>query len=29
MGPVESGYGDMTIPELQKAASDAGTLIMP
>ncbi|OBC17424.1 hypothetical protein A5784_23780 [Mycobacterium sp. 852013-50091_SCH5140682] len=29
MGPVESGYGDMTIPELQKAASDAGTLITP
>ncbi|WP_342744262.1 hypothetical protein [Mycobacterium aquaticum] len=29
MGPVQSGYGDMTIPELQKAASDAGTLITP
>lgn len=29
MGPVESGYDDMTIPELQKAASDAGTLITP
>lgn len=28
-GPVNAGYADMTIPELQKAASDAGTLIRP
>jgi hypothetical protein len=26
-GPVNAGYANMTIPELQKAASDAGTLI--
>jgi hypothetical protein len=29
MGPVEAGYGDMTIPELELAASQAGTLIKP
>jgi hypothetical protein len=29
MGPVETGWGDMTIPALKKAASDAGTLITP
>ncbi|MGV0736098.1 hypothetical protein ABQF35_07345 [Mycobacterium syngnathidarum] len=28
-GPVNADYADMTIPELQKAASDAGTLIRP
>ncbi|MDH6195508.1 hypothetical protein M2272_002148 [Mycobacterium frederiksbergense] len=28
-GPVNAGYGDMTIPELLKAASDAGTLFVP
>ncbi|MHC9292393.1 hypothetical protein ACRCUN_07970 [Mycobacterium sp. LTG2003] len=28
-GPVNADYADMTIPELQKAASDAGTLFMP
>ncbi|WP_367619949.1 hypothetical protein [Mycolicibacterium sp. HK-90] len=28
-GPVNADYADMTIPELQKAASDAGTLIKP
>jgi hypothetical protein len=27
MGPIETGYGDMTIPQLQQAASNAGTLI--
>jgi hypothetical protein len=29
MGPVEAGYGDMTIPQLELAASQAGTLIKP
>lgn len=29
MGAVNADYADMTIPELQKAASDAGTLIVP
>ncbi|GAY16456.1 hypothetical protein MSZK_31820 [Mycobacterium sp. shizuoka-1] len=29
MGPVQTGYGELTIPELLKAASDAGTLVMP
>jgi hypothetical protein len=29
MGPVEAGWGDMTIPELELAASEAGTLITP
>jgi hypothetical protein len=29
MGPVEAGYGDMTIPELELAASQAGMLIKP
>ena len=28
-GPVNADYADMTIPELKKAASDAGTLIRP
>ncbi len=28
-GPVNADYAGMTIPELQKAASDAGTLIKP
>ena len=28
-GPVNADYADMTIPELQKAASDAGTLFVP
>lgn len=28
-GPVNADYADMTIPELQQAASDAGTLIRP
>lgn len=28
-GPVNADYAGMTIPELQKAASDAGTLIRP
>ena len=27
MGPVESGYGNLTIPQLEQAASQAGTLI--
>lgn len=29
MGPVNTGYGDMTIPELQHAASQTDTLITP
>ncbi|WP_319448831.1 MULTISPECIES: hypothetical protein [unclassified Mycobacterium] len=29
MGPIEAGYGDMTIPQLELAASQAGTLIKP
>ncbi|MGV0743433.1 hypothetical protein [Mycolicibacterium sp. XJ870] len=29
MGPVNADYADMTIPELQYAASQAGTLITP
>lgn len=29
MGPVETGYGALTIPQLLQAASDAGTLIRP
>jgi hypothetical protein len=29
MGPVEDGWGDLTIPELKAAASDAGQLITP
>jgi hypothetical protein len=29
MGPVEAGWGDMKIPELELAASEAGTLITP
>lgn len=28
-GPVNKGYGNLTIPQLKKAASDAGTLIQP
>ena len=28
-GPVESGYGDLTIPQIKQAASQAGTLITP
>ena len=28
-GPVNADYADMTIPELQKVASDTGTLIRP
>ena len=28
-GPVETGYGNLTIPELERAASQAGTLITP
>ena len=28
-GPVLTGYGNLTIPKLMKAASDAGTLIEP
>ena len=29
MGPVETGYGALTIPQLLQAASDAGQLIAP
>ncbi|MDX1888957.1 hypothetical protein [Mycolicibacterium sp. 050158] len=29
MGPVEMGYGDLTIPQLRYAASAAGTLVRP
>jgi hypothetical protein len=29
MGPVNEGWGEMTIPELKAAASDAGVLIVP
>ncbi|MCX2933565.1 hypothetical protein ORI20_25145 [Mycobacterium sp. CVI_P3] len=29
MGPVETGYGELTIPQLLQAASDAGQLIAP
>lgn len=28
-GPVNKGYGELTIPQLKKAASDAGTLVRP
>jgi hypothetical protein len=28
-GPIETGYGNMTIPQLEIAASKAGTLIKP
>lgn len=28
-GPVNRGYGALTIPQLKKAASDAGTLVRP
>ena len=28
-GPVEAGYGDLTIPQIKQAASQAGTLITP
>jgi hypothetical protein len=29
MGPVNTGYGALTIPQLKLAASNAGTLVMP
>jgi hypothetical protein len=28
-GPVNAGYGDLTIPEFLQATSDAGNLIAP